>query len=158
MSEQNSLLLIPVYDLQALFNSWKFYLHGIEAILRNSGDDTSVEKIYNDLMAGRLLLWVAFVNGEYIGFVTTQVLDIPGTEKTLWIVHAYKRLKVNSEWLLESFKELENFARKFQCTRIKFYGMEKPWQEKMINLGFTKGYVEFVKEVSKDENLQKNNS
>jgi len=149
--------LIPVYDLQALFNSWKFYVPGLERVLGNSGDDTSLEKVYNDLMSGRLLLWVGFVNDDYAGFVTTQILDVPGAAKTLWIHHLYKRPKVESTWLFFGLEILNSFAKKYGCTRIKFYGLERPWQAKFEAAGFTRGYVEFVKEVS-NEDLPKTGS
>ena len=153
----NEFKLIPLYDPEAIFRTWRFIRNGIEAVLENSGDDTSIEKIFNELMAGKLLLWIGFVNNEYVGFVTTQITDVPTCGKFLWIVHAYKKTKVPSMWLLEGLKKLEAFAKERQCKSIRFYAKEKPWQEKLIALGYKPGYIEYVKEVQ-NEDLQKDRS
>ncbi len=144
--------LIPLYDFQAVFNTWKFYVDGIEAVLSNSGADTNLEKVFNEIMAGRLLLWVGFVNDEYSGFVTTQIQDIPTCGRFLWIVHCYKKPKVPTSFLLKGLQRIEEFAREQKCKSIRFYAKEKPWQQKLIALGYVPGYIEYIKEV-KDEDL-----
>lgn len=152
MEGEKKFKLIPLYDLQAVFNTWKFYVEGIEAVLDNSGTDTSLEKVFNEIMAGRLLLWVGFIDGEYSGFVTTQISDVPTCGRFLWIVHTYKKIKVPSSFLLEGLKRIEEFAREQKCKTIRFYAKEKPWQQKLVALGYTPGYIEYIKEV-RDEDL-----
>lgn len=150
--EKQSLKLIPVYDPNALLRSFNHFVDGIEAVLNNSGADTSFEKIFNELMSGKLLLWASFVDGRYMGFVTTQVTDIPTCGKFLWIVHAYKNPKYHTSWLFEALKVLEKFARERGCSSIRFYAKEKKWQERLVPLGYQPGYIEYVKEL-KDESV-----
>ena len=145
------LKLIPVYNLQAVLNTWHLYVPGIEAILRNSGDDTNIEKIYNEIMAGNLLLWVGFVDDKYVGFLTTCFQDIPMAGRALWIVHTFKRPKTETAWLLEGFKVIENFAKEKGCKTIKFYALARKWQDRFLALGFKIGYTEFIKEVQHED-------
>lgn len=148
--------LIPVYDPQAVLKCWKHIADGLEIVLDHSGNDTSMEKVFNDLMSGRLLLWVGFVDNVYSGFVTTSFHSPSINKKFLWIVHCYKKAKVPSEFLLEGLTYLEDFARESSCSAIKFYALEKPWQNKLKALGYEPGYVEYVKPVGeKNEDLQK---
>lgn len=142
--------LVPLYDLQAVLNTWKYYVPGVEAILNNSGNDTNLEKIYNDVMSGKLLLWVGFVNGAYAGFVTTSFHIVPMKGKFLWIVHTYKKIKVSSTFLLRGLLYLEGFAKDAGCRGIKFYAKEKPWQEKLVRIGYEPGYVEYIKNIGED--------
>jgi len=146
--------LLCVYDAAAIMRAWPVISGGLEIMLENSGSDTSLDKIYNDIMAGRLLLWVGMLDGEYAGFVTTQIVDLPPTKKHLWIVHAYKMVATPTMWLLQAYQRLEEFAKVRGCDSIRFYGLAKPWQNKFLALGFHLGYQEFVKEL-KNENLRK---
>jgi hypothetical protein len=152
---ESRLKLIPLYNLRGVLNLWKYLEDGIEAILNNAGDYTSLEKIFNDIMAGQLLLWVGFVDGNYAGFATTKIVDVPPSKRHLWIVHAFKKKKVSSEWFLEAHGILEVFSKKQGCQSIRFYGLRKPWQDKFFALGYREGYVEFVKDIE-NEDLQKN--
>lgn len=138
--------LLCVYDAVALVNTWPVISGGIEVMLENAGSDTSKDKIFNDLMAGRLLLWLALLDGVYVGFVTTQVVDLPPGKKALWIVHAFKTIKTPTVWLLQAYKTLEEFAASRSCNSIRFYGLRKKWQEKFLAMGYSEGYVEYVKE------------
>jgi len=114
-------------------------------MLENSGSDTSMDKIYNELMAGKLLLWIGLLDGEYVGFVTTRVVDTPPDKRHLWIVHAYKSIKTPTEWLLLAYEMLEKFAVSRQCDSIRFYGIRRKWMERFSALGFKEGYVELIK-------------
>lgn len=142
------LKLIPVYNLQAVLNTWYLYVDGIEAVLRNSGDDTNIEKIYNEIMAGNLLLWVGLLDGVYAGFLTTCFQEIPMSGRSLWIVHTFKCKKVPTDFLLEGLEIVEKFAREKNCKRLKFYAIRKPWIDKLERLGFKEGYTEFIREVA----------
>lgn len=145
------LKLIPLYNLQAVFNTWHFYVQGIEAVLRNSGDDTNLEKIYNEIMAGNLLLWVGMVDGKYAGFVTTCFQDLPMGSRSLWVVHTYKVIKVPTEFLLDGLTIIEKFAKEKGCKSVKFYAKPKRWQDKLMALGYAPGYTEFIKEVQHED-------
>jgi hypothetical protein len=139
--------LLCVYDGAAIIKAWPVITEGIEIMLENAGSDTSMDKIFNDLMAGRLLLWIALLDGAYMGFVTTQVVELPPTKKHLWIVHAYKTIKTPTVWMMRAYEELERFAVAHKCNSVRFYGLRKKWQERFLPLGFKEGYVEFAKEL-----------
>ncbi len=144
--------LIPVYNLQAVFNSWHLYVAGIEAVLRNSGDDTNIEKIYNEIMAGNLLLWVGFVDDKYAGFLTTSFAEVPMSGRSLWILHTFKVKKVHTNFLLEGLKIVEQFAKEKGCKSVKFYALRKPWLDKFSYLGYNEGYVEMIKNLYEGKN------
>ena len=148
MTEEGKFNLLCVYEANAIITTWKVISQGIEVMLENAGTDTSMDKIFNDLMAGRLLLWIALLDGEYMGFVTTQIVELPPTKKALWIVHAYKTVKTPTVWLMRAYQKLEEFAASRKCNSIRFYGLRKKWQEKFLALGYKEGYVEFVKELA----------
>lgn len=157
MVESQVFKLIPVYNLQAVLNTWNLYVQGIEAVLRNSGDDTNLEKIYNEIMAGNLLLWVAFVNGKYAGFLTTCFADVPMSGKSLWIVHTFKCKKVPTDFLIAGLEIIEEFAREKNCKSLKFYAIRKPWLEKFSYLGYLEGYVEMIKNLNGGEPNERRN-
>jgi len=143
--------LIPIYSINGIMRAWPFVADGLEAVLRNAGTDTNLDKIYNDLLAGNLLLWLAFLNGQYIGFATTSIVSVPTLPKHLWIVHTYKKLKVPSEWLLKGLERLEEYAKEMGCLDIRFYAKLKPWQAKLEKLGYAPSYTEYIKEVKHED-------
>jgi len=139
--------LLCVYMPDAIIRSWPVITEGLEVMLENSGSDTSMDKIFNELMAGQLLLWVGMLDGEYVGFVTTKTIPVPPNKKHLWIVHAYKTVKTPTVWLMRTYQMLEDFAVKQHCSSVRFYGLRKKWQDKFLALGYSEGYIEFVKEL-----------
>jgi hypothetical protein len=150
--ENSKFKLVPLYDLQAVLNTWKYYQDGLEAVMDNSGSDASLEKAYNDIMSGKILLWVGFLNGEYGGFVTTSCQTVPGkTYKRLWIHHCYKKAKIPSVWLLAGLRQIEDFARDMGCKEVVFYAKQKPWQEKLVRLGYEPGYIEYIKAIGEND-------
>jgi hypothetical protein len=139
--------LLCVYDAQAIMKAWPVITQGLEIMLENAGSDTSMDKIFNDLMAGRLLLWIGMLDGEYMGFVTTQIMDVPPDKRHLWIVHAYKTIKTPTVWLMRAYERLEDFGRKQKCNSVRFYGLRKKWMDKFILMGYREGYVELVRDL-----------
>ncbi len=137
--------LLCVWDSQAILKSWAVITPGLEVMLENAGSDTSLDKIFNDLMSGQLLLWVGMLDGVYVGFVTTKIVDLPPRKKHLWIVHAFKTIKTPTMWLLKTYEILEGFAVAQKCSSIRFYGLRKKWMEKFEALGYSEGYVEMKK-------------
>ena len=145
--EEQKFSLICVYDAQAIMKAWPVITQGLEIMLENAGSDTNMDKIFNDLMAGRLLLWIGTLDGEYMGFVTTQIVDVPPDKRHLWIVHAQKNVRIPTAWLILAYNTLEKFAIQQHCDSIRFYGLRRPWQDKFLQNGFHLGYQEFVKEL-----------
>lgn len=144
---EEKLTLLCVHNGDAIMKAWPTIQDGLEIMLEHAGSDVSLDKIFNDLMSGRLLLWVGMVGGVYSGFVTTQVVEMPPNKRHLWIVHAYKTVKTPTVWLLEAYQEIEKFAISRKCDSIRFYGLRKKWQDKFFTLGFHEGYQEFVKDL-----------
>lgn len=147
-------LLRSLYDTDAVLLSWPTLVPGLEKILDSSGEDTNLTKILNDLLSGKLLLWMGFIDEEPIGFVTTSFQQIPMGPKYLWIVHAFKKVRVPSQYLLDCFGSLEEFAKEQKCKFIKFYGLRRSWQEKMLAAGFEEGYVEYILDLEKNKETQ----
>lgn len=143
-----SLKLIPLYDPEAIINSWFYLSKGLDEVLQYTNGDASVEKTFNDLMAGRLLAWVGWEDGEFVGMVTTRIDDIPTCYRALSIIHLYVKPGHLAENFLEGMKELENFARKNNCSRFRMWTLrDRGFARVLKPHGWDIGYYEFVKEV-----------
>ena len=149
--EKERFKLIPLYDLNAVLKTWHLYQDGLEMILNNSGEDTNLTKVFNDIMSGKLLLWIGFVDGVYAGFLTTSFQQIFEGPKYGWVVHTYKRISVPTDFLLEGLNQIEVFFKDQQCDYIKFYALKKPWQDKLVLLGYKPMYIEYLKSLKEEK-------
>ena len=142
---EDRLKLIPVYEKKALMNAWPHCIEGAEAILKHTVGDTSLEKIFNGLFSGHLLLWVGFNAGKYCGFFTTKFDVASINNKSLDVVHLYIKKGVDKNIFYQGFDELKKFAKESNCTSLKFWTIrDKAFEKKMKPLGWERGYQEFI--------------
>lgn len=148
--------LIPLYEPTAIIKNWRFFIEGIEKIMLHGDDDVSEATILNRLLAGQLLLWICFLDGKYCGFVTTKIDEVPLGKKYLWIVHLYLTPHTPKDVFLNGMEQIEEFAKKYNCDKLKFYtSRDKPFAKRLSELGWHTSYTEFVKEIKgevKNEN------
>lgn len=146
------LLLYPIYNPRGIINAWPMICSGLNRILSFTYKDTSMTKIYNELLAGELLLWVIYVNHEYKGFMTTKIEDIPDAGRNLWIVHLYAK-DLTKEFILDGLERIEAFAKEQKCETIRFLTMrDEAFERRLDGCGFKKGYTEYIKELKDGEN------
>lgn len=144
-AEAKDFKLIPLYEIEAVLNSWHYFQKGVERILEFAGSDTSLAKIYNDIVAGKLLLWIALLDGEYCGFATTRFDNSVFGRKALWIVHTFIKTGIDSNIFIEGFKEMKDYGRQFNCDIIQFYTKRSiAFERKLEKLGWETSYTEFI--------------
>ena len=137
--------LIPLYEIEAVLNSWHYLQKGVERILEFADGEANLTKIYNDIVAGKLLLWIGLLDGEYCGFLTTKFDNSVFGRKSLWIVHAFIKTGTDSNVFMEGFKEIKDFARQFNCDIMQFYTKrDVAFERKLKKLGWKASYTDFI--------------
>lgn len=146
---ENRLRLIPLYDTTAVLKNFKYLVDGLEAVIKYTDGDSSIEKILNDVLSGRLLMWIGFYNSEYCGYVTTSISTIANGDRTLWIMHAYKKPNLGGlDVLAEGQRILIDYARRYNCKTIRFYTLRgKAFERKLKGYGWKQTYQEFCQEI-----------
>ncbi len=150
--KMSELLLYPIYNPRGVINVFPLISKGLKRILDFTYKDTSMTKVLNDILSGELLLWVIYCDHEYKGFMTTKIENIPEGGKNLWIVHLYAR-DLNKDIILDGYKRIEKFAKEQNCDTIRFLTMrEEPFERRLSDIGFRKGYTEFIKDINNGQN------
>jgi hypothetical protein len=139
--------ILPIYNTKAIVRNWKLIREGMEKVLIHTYQDANLEKIFNELMAGEALLWIWFVGGQYGGFFTTKIEEVPFGERSLWIVHMFSK-GANVDMFREGLEMLDKYAKFMKCKTVRFYTQrDEAFERKLGPLGFKRGYQEFIREV-----------
>jgi hypothetical protein len=146
IKKEESFRLVPLYDIKAIWQAFGIITEGVEECLKNSGTDTSFEKIFNDAVGGKTLIWVALLDRKYVGFVTTQTIEFP-YKKNLYINQCYKVRGISPLWLLKGVEILKQWAIEQNCNGVRFYAFRKEWSERLKAAGFGEGYTEYTMDV-----------
>lgn len=140
--------LIPIYNPHAVINTWGQISDGVDEVLKYTNGDSSRAKILNEILSGNVLLWVGYSDGEYCGYVTTRIDDIPTCYKCLSIVHLYVKDGKWKEIMLEGLNKLGDFAKSQGCTKFRMWTLrDKAFNRVLEPEGWVDGYSEFTKEV-----------
>ena len=140
--------LIPLYNTESVLKNWKHLSEGMEIVLSHSNGDSDIDEVLNDILSGKLLMWIGFDNNEYCGFVTTIWEIKPTVGKFLLIAHAYGRNGLDPSVLMQGLDRLVKYAQEFKAKRVKFYTLrDKAWERKLRKYKFKPSYVEFIREV-----------
>ena len=143
--------ITPVYDIKALQRVWGFCIEGVEEVLRNSVKTISFPEIYNDLLAGRLLLWIGFFDKKYCGFLITQIMSVPFSGRHLHIIALYIKPEADRDVFMKGFKEISGFAEKQGCDSMRFWTKRgKGFARKLVKEGWQAGAQEFYYNLQKD--------
>ncbi len=146
--------LIPLYDTQAIIKNWAYISEGMEQVLVYTENDTSLTKILNKLLSGQMLLWIAFVDNIYSGFLTTEIVDYPdntGITRSLWICQLYAKPFLSEKIWKEGIEIIQKYAEQMNCNNIRFWTKrDKGWEKKLESEGFKRGYTEFIKNLKKE--------
>lgn len=135
----NTLEHIPQADLQ---EAWKIIRPGLEKVHKHSVSGWIPEDVYVALRAGHSTLHLAYVEGDYAGFM---VLTPQGVwdGKALHIWCAYNASKHDVLSLYEA--DLDRMARDIGATKITFWS-PRAWEKYGIaKHGFKAMQTEYVK-------------
>ncbi len=135
-----SLVHIHPVELQ---DSWPIVLPGLLKVQKHSASKWIPEDVYSAIKTGSSTLHLAYVNGDYTGFVIlTPSLGFDGKVLHLWC--AYNATKHD---VLKTFlPELERMARSIGAKRMTFWSPRK-WERKISQYGYVPSQTEFVKEL-----------
>jgi hypothetical protein len=108
------------------------------AIATADGKFTSVD-IYNRLLTGELLLWIAAEDMAPVAAVTTRIIRYPGCNGMAmdWIGGSRMR-----EWLPLAQKTLMRYAKQNDCTHLEGYG-RKGWSRWLRRFGWKPDYIAY---------------
>ena len=137
----NKFDLLPIYVKDGILLFWEIMQEGLEEISQKGYMDKEVLLI--ELLNGRILLWIGFLDGKYVGFATTQRLN----KKEMFIPYAYIKKEASNEIFLEGIRILENFVRKEKCKRLVFLTRREKGFLRKLGEKWKERCVELVKEV-----------
>lgn len=140
--------LMPIYETEAVTAGWPLYEAGFREIVERSHGETTLTAIRNDLGARNVMLWEGRKNGAFVGFVTTRFDEVPEGHKILTIRHLYIKPGAGHEILTEGMKKIEAFAKKYNCTLLRFWTERESGFQRRLGPEWKAGFVEFMKEVS----------
>lgn len=145
--------LIPLYEVRAVINGWGCFCVGLEKVLDYTIGETSIATIYNDLLDKRILMWVGYLDGKYVGFCTTRLdnLDnkgiIGGVNKYISVVHLYIKKGTDPFCFFMALKQMKGIAKKIGCNMIRMWTIREDWGNALHGRGWKKGYQEYYLEV-----------
>lgn len=143
--------LIPIQDRTQIISNWHFFAPGFREILEHSDGGASEASIMNKVYEGTIFMQVIFNNDRYAGFVTGYIEAVIGAKKFLCVNHLYIKEGQPQEVFWEVSKEMEKFAKEYKCDSLKFFTMrDKPFERKLSDDGWKKGYVTFYKDIGGD--------
>lgn len=142
----NNLTLIPLYDTKAIVKVWKIISEGVREVIAHSLDDISLERVYNEVLSGELLLWTALIDDDQVGFVITKVRDIPFGKRLFVIHNIYLRKPLPGAMFMRGLSILEEYAKSQGCDSLRFYSLRgRALLRKLRRHGWREGYQELVK-------------
>jgi len=139
--------LIPIYSPQAVMNMWGTITEGEEEVLKYTNGDSSKAKTFNEIMSGQVLLWVAYSDGQYCGYMTTRIDDIPTCYKCVSIIHLYVKDCKWKEIMLDGLDKLHEFAKSQGCTKLRMWTIREVAFSRVLK-DWRVGYHEMIQEVA----------
>ena len=127
-----------------LYQYWPLVKAGVEKVAERGSDGWLPEDVYMALKQGISLLYVAFVNDYYVGFVVlTPAAGWNGPQIHLWA--CYNR---GERDVLETFlPDLIEIARSRGAQRLTMSSPRKGWERRGEALGFNYINSQFALEV-----------
>ncbi|MHC4616398.1 MAG: hypothetical protein ACYTEQ_01460 [Planctomycetota bacterium] len=133
---------------KVLIDKWGYFTEGLENVLKYTHGETTLASIFQQALANEIHIWVAFMDKEYIGFMTTRFDDTPQGKKYFSVLHAYVKPHVDKEFWEQQNIEVDKIAKKYDCSFIRMWtAREKGFARKLARYGWKPMYVEFIKEV-----------
>lgn len=130
-------------NIKGITNILPEITEGIESVLTKTEGDISFQSILNDIFAGKLLLWIAYNEGNYVGFVTTRIDEVLNAKKYLSLVHCFIKKGQPKTMFELGVKHLEDFGKKVGCDAMRLWTIRDGWEKRLIPLGWNQSYVEY---------------
>jgi len=133
-----------IYTPDQLLAFWQLMAKDCERVLAHGDNDEDMDSVFNEIMAGRILLWIIFVDEKYAGYLTTAIRTTTTrpVQRWLWISHLSKKLGVQADIRAAAMSAMIEHAITERCSEIRFYStraMEK-WTK---DFGFRPSYTEY---------------
>ena len=139
-------------NVKGIMNFLPEMTDGIESVLNKNIGDMSFQVIINEILQGKLLLWVGFLKGKYIGFVTTRIDDNIGAKRYLSVIHLFIKKGESKEIFENGFAQLRAFGEKTNCDEMRMWTIRDGWERRLIPLGWKQTNIEYnlsLKELGK---------
>ncbi len=132
---------VPV---QAVDFVWDTVAPMLQMAIDTSPGGYTTDSVREDIMAGRLGLWVALEGGDTpVAAVTTRIVDLP--EMRVLTMDWVGGSKM-ANWLGVTMDTLERYAKDNDCTQLQGYG-RKAWERWMKPRGWEPAYTTYKKDL-----------
>ena len=140
--------LIPIYDTKAILKNWKFFREGMKCVEEYSASLDTVDTLYNRLMSQEVLMWAAYKDGDYDGFIVTKpILDALGQWHTLIYALYGNGGQMDEGWWEQGLQRIEAEARKHGQKTVQGYTVRKGMLKMIEPFGYKVERYLFSKEV-----------
>lgn len=139
--------LIPI-EGKSVIEHWGHFIEGMEKIGKYSNNNGNIESTYNDILSKRSILWAGFRDKQYIGFVITQIQQVPFEEMRLLVMSFYAKEKLTDDEFNEGMGILNGYAKKMNIKKMEFYTIrDKAFERYLNNRMWKPKYVVFERGV-----------
>jgi hypothetical protein len=129
---------------QAILSNWHYFTEGLNCVLNHNTGDSSYEKVLNEILSGQLTMFIGFVDGKYVGFLTTRLDDYLLSGKFVTIVHLYIKPGTDKSVFDMGF----DYVRTKLCepigAKLRFFSPRNGWTKRLLDRGWKTGYQEFI--------------
>lgn len=133
--------------------TWPYVKDLVQKPLDRSLGESNLQDVYNSLIHGQLILWIAVNEEEGImGVMITQVVHHPQYKLLLIYLVGSKPHTINKwlDWSWQRGSPLLEYAKENNCKRIEAY-VRSGWLKFLKKHGFKKCNTVVTKEVEYDD-------
>tara|TARA_A100000171_G_C2106968_1_gene132841 strand:+ start:812 stop:1237 length:426 start_codon:yes stop_codon:yes gene_type:complete len=108
-------------------------------------DKIAIQDVLDGVLAGAYLIWAAVDedSGEFIGTVTTRIINYPRTKALAMDFIGGTRMK---EWLQMAHEHIEDHAKRNGCTHLEGYG-RRAWLRHLQPHGWKQAHITYMKDL-----------
>lgn len=124
---------------------WQHVAPLLNKAVRLSPEIIRINDVYEASLKGAYVVWVALdeESGEFIGVITTRIIDYPRRKALAMDFIGGSRMK---EWLAMAQEAIEEHARRNDCSHLEGYG-RRAWSKFLKPFGWEQSYITFKKEL-----------
>lgn len=152
-TETSSVKLVPLVinkdgkvipNGQAILSNWQYFTEGLEKVLSYSTGDSSYEKVLNEILSGQITMFIAFLDGKYVGFCTTRLDNYLLSDSYITIVHLYIKPGTDENVFYSGFKYIYEKLCLPNKSKLRFFSKRNGWTKRLLDKGWELGYSEFI--------------
>lgn len=124
---------------------WQHVAPLLNKAVRLSPELIRINDVYDAALQGVYLFWVALDedSGEFVGVISTRIIDYPRRKALAMDFIGGSRMK---EWLGMAQEEIENHARRNDCSHLEGYG-RRAWLKFLEPHGWEQAFITFKKDL-----------